>query len=383
MEFSFLTASKIVFKPNAILELESYVNNLGKNFLLVVAPSFYRSSAMDNVVTQLNSIGKNFTVYSKVSREPTVEETDLVCRLALEHGCDAVIAIGGGSNIDVGKAVAALITNGGMAIDYLEYVGNGKQITKCPAPFVAVPTTAGTGSEVTKNSVLGSKTKKFKRSIRSEMMVPDLAVIDPMLTVTCPPQVTASSGIDALTHLIEGHVTRKATPITDPLSYQGIVLAGRYLRRCYENGNDLEAREGMAAASLLGGMVIAGAGLGAAHGIGMAVGIEYHVPHGEACGIVLPHVMKINAPHCERKMAQVGEALTGKNFTSETAAINAAIDFIYGLNESINIKQDYRHLNIPHDQLPYLAQASQGSSMSCNPVNLTVTDWVTQFEKFM
>jgi len=356
---------------------------LGNHFLLLVAPSFYRSNAMDSIVTQLNSIGKTFTVYHEISSEPTVEDTDLVYQLVLDHHCDAVIAIGGGSNIDVGKAVAALITNGASAIDYLEYVGTGKQITKQPVPFVAIPTTAGTGSEVTKNSVLGSKKRKFKRSIRSEMMIPDLAVIDPMLTVTCPPHVTASSGIDALTHLIEGHVTKKSTPITDPLSYQGIALAGKYLRRCYEDGDDLEAREGMAAASLLGGMVIAGAGLGAAHGIGMAVGIEYNIPHGKACGIALPHVMEINAPHCKQKMAQVGEALTGKNFISEQAAISAAIDFICKLNRVLNLKQDYKHLDIPRNQLQHFAQASQGSSMSCNPIQLTVEEWAKRFEAFM
>ncbi|MEG2083666.1 MAG: iron-containing alcohol dehydrogenase, partial [Oscillospiraceae bacterium] len=288
MEFSFYTANKIVFKQGAIAELGSHVKSLGTNFLVVVDPFFLTSPTMDVVKSQLESIGAAYTVFGEVSGEPTVEQIDEVAKLALKNGCNAVISIGGGSCIDAGKATAALLTNGTPAIDYMEVVGKGKKVTVMPAPFIAVPTTAGTGSEVTKNAVLGSSVLNFKRSMRSDTMVANVAILDPLLTVGCPPKVTANSGIDAATHLIESYLTWRATPISDGLAMSGIELIGKYLRKAYDNGNDIEAREGMCAASLIGGMAFANSGLGAVHGIGMAVGIAFHVPHGEACGILLP-----------------------------------------------------------------------------------------------
>lgn len=375
MEFSFLTAHKIVFKQGAIHELVSHVGELGSNFLLVVDPFFKTSPVMESVKQQLADAGKRFTVYAEVAGEPTVEQVDEVAELAVKAGCDAVISIGGGSNIDVGKSVAALITNGTPAIDYMEVVGKGKKVTVEPVPFIAVPTTSGTGSEVTKNAVLGSKIHNFKRSMRSDSMMANLAIIDPALAAGCPKSVTAFSGIDAMTHLIEAYTTWRATPISDGLALKGIELAGKYLRRAYDDGSDMEAREGMAAAAVMGGMAFANSGLGAAHGIGMVIGILYHVPHGEACGILLPHVMKLNAPHTLERMAKVGETLTGKRFDSLEEAANAAVDFIYELNAHMNIKPDFKHLNIPKEMFPSIAQQSFGTSMSSNPLQMDAKGW--------
>lgn len=381
MDFSFLTAHKIVFKQNAILELKDHIDSLGTNFMIVVDPFFADSPTMEQVKKQMDEMGKKCTVYSKVASEPTVEQVDEVAGIAIENGCDAVMSIGGGSNIDVGKAVAALITNGTPAIDYMEYVGKGKKVTKEPVPFIAVPTTSGTGSEVTKNAVLGSSVQTFKRSMRSDMMIANLSIIDPVLSAGCPKKVTANSGIDAMTHLIEAYTTWRATPISDGLALKGIELAGKYLQRAYDDGSDMEAREGMAAASLMGGMAFANSGLGAAHGIGMAVGIAYHVPHGEACGILLPHVMKLNAPAVTERMARVGEALTGKRYASDEEAAQAAVDFVFALTKHMEIKPDFRHLNIPDEAIPGLAKASFGTSMSSNPVQLSQEEWEDYFRK--
>ena len=367
MEFSFLTAQKIVFKQGAINELKNHIASLGTNFLVVVDPFFVKSPVMDNVRAQLDEMGKKYLVIGEVAGEPTVEQVDDICERAVAFGCDAVMSIGGGSNIDVGKAIAALITNGTPAIDYMEYVGKGKKVTVEPVPFISVPTTAGTGSEVTKNAVLGSHVLNFKRSMRSDSMMANLTIVDPALTVGCPKSVTANSGIDAMTHLIEAYTTWRATPISDGLALKGIELGGKYLRRAYDDGKDMEAREGMAAAALMGGMAFANSGLGAAHGVGMAVGIQYGVPHGEACGIMLPHVMKLNAPVCEERMARVGEALTGKRFASDAEAAQAAVDFIYELTAHMNIKPDFKHLNIPEEDIKGLTMASFGTSMSSNP----------------
>ena len=190
MEFSFYTASKIVFKNGAIGELAQHIGHLGKNFLFIIDPAFHKTPVMDTVISQLKTAGAECVVFAEVRGEPTVDLTDEVCAFALKNGCDAVLSLGGGSSIDVGKAVAALITNGTPTVDYLEVVGKGKKVTIPPVPFVSVPTTAGTGSEVTKNSVLGSKTAGFKRSMRDDKMVANVAVIDPALTLYGDPSGT-------------------------------------------------------------------------------------------------------------------------------------------------------------------------------------------------
>ena len=376
MEFSFLTARKIVFKTGAVAELAKYVAEFGRNFLVVVDPFFKESETMNNVRSQLESIGAKYTVYAEGAGEPTVEQVDEVCELAVKNKCEAVIAIGGGSNIDVGKSVAALITNGTPAIDYMEVVGKGKKVTVEPVPFIAIPTTSGTGSEVTKNAVLGSKVHNFKRSMRADSMLANLSIIDPELVKGCPKKVTAFSGIDAMTHLIESYITWRATPISDGLSLEGIGLAGKYLRRAYDEGSDMEAREGMAAAALIAGMSFANSGLGAAHGIGMAIGIAYHVPHGEACGILLPHVMKLNKDAATDRLDKVGEALTGRRFDKRGDGAQAAIDFITELNGHMGIPADFKYLNIPKEDIPAIAKASYGTSMSSNPVQLELPQMI-------
>ncbi|MGI6117045.1 MAG: iron-containing alcohol dehydrogenase [Bilifractor sp.] len=369
MEFSFYTANKIVFKKNAIDELAEHIRPLnGTQYLLVIDPAFYQTDVMDRILGQIKKLGAGCTVFHETSGEPTVDLVDSVHTMAKEDGCDAVISVGGGTCIDIGKAVSATLTNGIPSVDYLEYVGNGKKVVNHPVPFVTCPTTAGTGSEVTKNAVLGSTTQNFKRSMRSDMMVADISIIDPTLTINCPPKVTAYSGIDAMTHLIEAYTTFRATPISDGLSRKGIGLAGKYLKRAVKNGkNDYEAREGMSAAALLGGMAFANSGLGAAHGIGMAIGIRYHVAHGRACGILLPHVVKLNSDVAMERLDIVGEELTGKHFDKKGEGTEAAINFLFDLNKEIGVEYDYKFLNIPESELMDIAQQSIGTSMKSNP----------------
>lgn len=376
MEFSFLTAQKIVFKTGAVTEISKYVSGYGTHFLIVVDPFFKESETMQKVKEQLESVGLKYTVYGEVAGEPTVEQVDEVYAIAKKDGCDAVISIGGGSNIDVGKAVAAMITNGAPAIDYMEYVGKGKKVTQEPVPFISIPTTAGTGSEVTKNAVLGSRVQTFKRSMRSDMMLANLTIVDPELTKGCPKKVTAFSGMDAMTHLIEAYTTWRATPISDGLALKGIELVGKYLRRAYDRGTDMEAREGMAAAALMGGMAFANSGLGAAHGIGMAVGIAYHVPHGEACAICLPHVMQLNLKAAEARLDKVGEALTGRHDFKPGEGAQAAVAYVREINAHMGIKPDFKHLGIPKEEIPSLAKASYGTSMSSNPVQLDMNEMI-------
>jgi alcohol dehydrogenase class IV len=210
------------------------------------------------------------------------------------HGADAVLAVGGGSAIDLGKAVAVLLASGGDPLDHLEIVGRGRPITRPAAPYVAVPTTAGTGAEVTANAVLSSPGHGLKASLRSPLMLPRVALVDPLLTVACPPAVTASAGLDALTQCLEPFVSVRANPVTDALAAEGLRRAAAGLRRAYADGSDVAARTDMAACSLLGGMALANAKLGAVHGLAGVVGSAFAVPHGLACAALLAPVVEAN-----------------------------------------------------------------------------------------
>ena len=375
MAFEFFTAGRIIVKQGASDEIGNYIDSLGKSFLVVLDPVFKDTPLMEKIKKQIEEMGARYAFYTGANAEPDIEMIDEAYELAMSINCDAVISIGGGTCMDIGKSVAVLITNGPPVIDYIEYVGKGKKITVDPVPFVAIPTTAGTGSEVTPGAVLGSQKMNFKRTMRDRKMVAKVAILDPVLTVGMPKRVTAQSGIDAMTHNIESYLTWRSTPLSDMAALKGIELAGKYLQRAYENGEDLEAREGMAIAGTLGGMALAASGLGAAHGIGMAIGIQYHVGHGESCGIVLPYVMEINAPFVSERMARIGEVLTGKRFDKHEDGTRAAVECITDLNSKIGIPKDYKHLNIPADAVPGLAKASFGTSMSSNPMQMEVDEW--------
>ena len=293
-----------------------------------------------------------------------------------------MLSIGGGSILDVGKATAALITNGGKVKDYLEYVGTGAKVVNEPVPFIAVPTTSGTGSEVTNNAVIGSKKEKFKRSMRDSKMMANLVIIDPTLTISLPKKITASSGIDAMTHSMEAYATvRNANPLAKAIAFQGVKLAGKYLKRAYDNGEDLEAREGMALASLCGGMSFSNSGLGAAHGLGMVLNIYCPISHGEAVGIMLPYVMEINSEKYPGLYDEVGEAFSGKRFTKEGEGTKYAIEFIKELNKHIGIPSDLKHLNITEDMAKTMGEKCFGTSMSGNPVQLEAAQWTELINK--
>jgi len=382
MNFSFVTAPKIIFKSGAIDELGSNVNQFGKKFLIVTDKIFREIGVLDKVEKQLEQQNIEYVYYFGVIGEPDVSYVDEAHELAAAEKCDAVLSIGGGSILDVGKATAALITNGGKVKDYLEYVGTGAKVVNEPVPFIAVPTTSGTGSEVTNNAVIGSKKEKFKRSMRDSKMMANLVIIDPTLTISLPKKITASSGIDAMTHSMEAYATvRNANPLAKAIAFQGVKLAGKYLKRAYDNGEDLEAREGMALASLCGGMSFSNSGLGAAHGLGMVLNIYCPISHGEAVGIMLPYVMEINSEKYPGLYDEVGEAFSGKRFTKEGEGTKYAIEFIKELNKHIGIPSDLKHLNITEDMAKTMGEKCFGTSMSGNPVQLEAAQWTELINK--
>ena len=316
LSFEFATANRILFGAGKINELDKQIEGNGKQLLLVCGHS---SDAVPRLRTILSTVDITLIEF-RVHAEPTIDVIRTGVNAA--HNCDMVVGVGGGSVLDTGKAIAALVTNPGDVLDFLEVIGKGMPLVNPPLPYIAIPTTSGTGSEVTRNAVLESTEHNVKVSLRSPSMLPRVALVDPELTYSLPPAITASSGLDALTQLIEPFVSIKANPITDAICREGMHYAARSLRRAYENGNDQEAREGMSLASLFGGLALANAALGAVHGFAGPLGGMLHAPHGALCARLLPFVMEANIAALQirqpehpsfRRYLEVARILTGED----------------------------------------------------------------------
>ena len=365
MRFEFATATRIAYGPGSVRELPAAAREMGRRALLVT-----RRSAD---VKALGLDGVPFPVHG----EPTVDVVRKGARAACDEGCDVVIALGGGSAIDAGKAIAALMTNGGDPLDYLELVGKGKPITQPPAPFIAIPTTAGTGSEVTRNAVLGVPEQRVKVSMRSPLMLPRLAVVDPELTVDLPRTVTAYTGLDALTQLIEPYVSIRANALTDLYCIEGMRLVAQSLRAAWRDGGDLRARSDMSLASLLGGLSLANAGLGAVHGFAAPLGGMFDAPHGALCAALLPHAMRVNiaalraagdGEHVDR-YARTAQELTGNS----AAGAEDGAAWVAGLCRDLEV-QPLDAYGVQTADVPSIAaKAATASSMKANPIVLTQT----------
>jgi alcohol dehydrogenase class IV len=366
MTFEFATAGRILFGEGNVREAARAAAGMGSRPLLVTGAHADRAGALATVGKAL------FTV----SGEPTIDLIRTGACLARAEHCDVVIAAGGGSVIDAGKAIAALLSNPGDPLDYLEVIGAGKPLEHAAAPCIAIPTTAGTGSEVTRNAVLASPEHRMKASLRSAGMLPRLALVDPELTAGLPPALTASTGLDALTQLIEPYVSVRANPMADLLCVEGLRRAAVSLPRAWENGSDREARAGMSWASLLGGMALANAGLGAVHGFAAPVGGMFPAPHGAVCAAMLPHAMEINlealhsrAPRSDalQRYETVARLLTGMpQATAEDGA--------WWVSEIVSKLEipPLREYGVTAADVPDLVEkASKASSMKGNPIVLT------------
>lgn len=372
MNFEFATATRIIFGAGAAERLGELAARLGRRALVVVGRSRDRAEA---ALQSLAEAGVESVPYS-VASEPTIETARQGAGLARAQGCDMVIAYGGGSVIDTGKAVAALLTNDGDPLDYLEVIGRGQAIGRRSAPFMAVPTTAGTGSEVTRNAVLASPEHQVKVSLRSPLILPTIALVDPNLTHSVPPAITATTGLDALTQVIEPYVSWKANPLTDAVCMQGIGRAARSLRRAYTHPHDAAAREDMMLTSLYGGLGLANAGLGAVHGFAGPFGGMLGGPHGGICAALLSPVTAINVRAMQarepdnpalRRYQEIAAMLTGKD--SATAVEGAK--WLDELIDDLAIPP-LRTYGLTPDHYPALIQkARKASSMKGNPIVLT------------
>jgi alcohol dehydrogenase class IV len=289
------------------------------------------------------------------------------------------VGIGGGSALDLGKAISALLTNEGDPLDYLEVVGRGRKLEKAAAPYIAVPTTAGTGSEVTRNAVLEATERKVKVSLRSPLMLPRVALVDPELTHGVPPEVTASTGFDALSQVIEPYVSRYANPLTDPLCAEAFVRSSWSLRAAFRNGHDAGARENLSFVSLVGGLALANAKLGAVHGFAGPLGGMYRGPHGAICAALLPHVMRVNlaalrerAPDSPAlaRFADVARFLIGR----PDAGADDAVEWIAELAKSLHIAPLSNYGLKREDFARISEMAKVSSSMQGNPIELTSSE---------
>jgi alcohol dehydrogenase class IV len=378
--FEFATATRIIFGAGKLREIGALAKDLGRRALLVRGREPRRSNEM---ATILNQHGIETFPFA-VSGEPDLETVNDGTALAKAERCDFVISIGGGSTIDTGKAIAALLTNSGELLDFLEIVGRAKPLEKASAPFIAIPTTAGTGSEVTRNAVLAapvpgvapSAPGRVKVSLRSPHMLARIALVDPELTYDLPPAITAMTGMDALTQLIEPFVCSRANPLTDALCRQCIPWAGRSLAVAFRDGSDVSARHDMALASLCGGLALANAGLGVVHGFAGPIGGMFPAPHGAICGALLGPGMGGNIralqqrqPNSEflRRYQEIARILTGK----ASATAEEGVEWIGALTMELQIPRLGGYGIGREHTAEIVEQALKSNSMKANPIALS------------
>ncbi len=377
MNFEFATATKIIFGPGSSARLGALAAEMGQRALVSLGiPAGQATELLENLAGH----GVLVTPYP-VEGEPSIASIQGGLALARSERCDLVIGLGGGSALDTGKAIAILLANQGDLYDYLEVIGRGQPIRWPGAPYVALPTTAGTGSEVTMNAVISAEMAetpdaKVKVSLRSPLMLPRLALVDPRLTLGLPPQVTASTGLDALTQLIEPFVSNRANPLTDAICREGLRHAAGALRIVYYDGGNLAGREAMSLASLLGGLALANAKLGAVHGFAAPLGGRLSAPHGALCARLLPLVMETNlrALHerqpdhpAIRRYTEIAQILTG----TLDATAEQGVEWVQAVVADLHIPGLASYGMQPADIPEMVDQAGRASSMQGNPLQLS------------
>jgi len=376
LNFDLRVPAKVVFGWGKRSAIADVVAPLGRRaWLLTGSKTLDAAGVPQEIATLLTSRGIEVNRIACRSREPEttdVDDTVAAIRPHLKPG-DCLVAVGGGSTIDLAKAVAGLVTQSEAAPvkDYLEGVGRGLKLVEAPLPFIAMPTTAGTGTEATKNAVISSYDPPFKKSLRDERLVPAAVLIDPELTVSNPREVTAHSGMDAITQLIESLVSKKATPLTKALSREGLRAAIPALEVACKEPTNRAAREAMAYAAWLSGVTLANAGLGMAHGVAAALGVHCRIPHGLACAVMLVPAMKANLQLCFHDFSQLGEIIAGGAVGTPEMDADLAIVNLEMLATELGIPKRLRDLGVQEEQLPAIVAASRGNSMSGNPREIT------------
>ena len=378
MYFEFATATQIIFGTGAIKDIGDRSAEMGSRVLLMTGKNAERASPMTKI---LKKKGIRISQFS-IPQEPTTDLALAAVDRARQDNCDFVIGFGGGSVLDAGKVVAALLTNQGELLDYLEVIGHGQPLSRRPAPYIAIPTTAGTGAEVTRNAVLDSTEHRVKVSMRNRFMLPDLALIDPELTYSMPPDITAATGLDAFTQLLEAYVSRQSNPLTDSICREGLQRAAGSLKKAYLDGNNSTARRDMCLASLFGGLALANAKLGAVHGFAGPMGGMFNAPHGALCAGLLPHVMKVNLDALQtrfpespamKRYDEIARIITG----SSKARAADGIIWVQELCSQLQIPALAEYEIKASDFHSIVAKSRNASSMKGNPIELTEAELLT------
>lgn len=381
MRFEFSTANRILFGPGTCADVPSLAHDLGQKAFLFTDSPERASGLIANLYD--NGISTNIL---KIKNEPDINSVLMAMRIFEESHSDFAIGFGGGSALDTGKAAIVLAANPGDPLAYLEVVGQGRTLEASPLPYIAIPTTAGTGSEVTRNAVITIPAERIKVSLRSPLIIPRFAIVDPELTYSLPPEATASTGFDALTQVIEPFVSNTPSPLTDCLCRDGILRAGRSLLNAYQDGRDAAAREDMSLVSLYGGLSLANARLGAVHGLAGPLGGRYSAQHGSICAILLPIVMEVNlralrtrqpdSPVLNR-FREVAQLLTGDPASNAEDAATCLFEM-----RNLMAIPTLSAYGLQSDDFPLLIeQAQHASSMKGNPVQLTDKELMEILEK--
>jgi len=374
----FYAPGKIIFGPGGLSQVGTEAKRLGSKVLIVLGKSaMKKSGALDRLTHLLIENNLEYTIYDNIPSDPTVEIVDTGTSLARKENCNLVIALGGGSVLDTGKAISAMVTNEGSVADYQEIEGKGRKFQHKTLPFIAIPTTSGTGSEATKNAVITNTEFSLKKSIRDPMLIPEVALVDPELTLSLPPHVTADCGGDALTQCIESYLGKKSQEITDALALHAIGLIGKSLVKAVKDGKNLEARKDMAMAALLSGLCLSNSGLGAVHALSHPLGVYYKIPHGLSCAVLLPYVMEYNLPVVTKKLAKIAQSL-GEDISllSETEAAQRAVERIKEILSQAGIKSNLSEWKIKKEDFSQLIKGAKGGSLNNNPRDTSDEDLI-------
>lgn len=353
------------FGQGAFTSIKEEVERLKvKKVCIVSDKGLEKVGLVEKVIDLLNPTGVAITSFTELEGEPTFQLVAEASRKVKEEQCDLVIGIGGGSALDVAKAAAAL----GDKKDLHSYLFEGKVIESRTIHCILLPTTSGTGSEVTMNAIFGDEAAGIKRGIVSPSLLPDLAIIDPELTISCPPRVTAASGVDAFTHAIESYISENATPLTKIYAEKAMKLFPQYITKAVHNGRDIEARSGMSWASVLAGVTLANAGVGAVHALAYPLGGTYHIEHGVANALLMPFVFNVIGKTCVDEMVDVASFLGLGDFSDKRyLALDAVVDYLFNLLGELNLPTSLKELGVTEESLPILAeQASQVERLLAN-----------------
>lgn len=374
----FYNPVKIIFGIGSLETVGVEAKNLGNKALIVLGKKSIRKyGILGKLIHLLETNDVKFTIYEGIESDPSVKTIDKGKIYAKKEKCNLVIAIGGGSVLDAGKAISALITNQGSAADYQEIDGMGRNFLQKTVPFIAIPTTSGTGSEVTRNAVITNIEKGLKKSIRDDKLFPEIALIDPELTISLPPKATAICGGDALTQCIESYLGKKSQKLTDILALQGIELIGKSLIECVKNGNNLQARKDMSMAALLSGICLSNSGLGIAHALSHPLGVYYKIPHGLSCAVLLPLVMEYALSFNAKKIKNIAQSLgvNTSGLSDEKAGI-AAIEKVHFILLNIGIEKNLHSWQIQETDFPRLIKDAQGSNLYNSPGKICDDDLI-------